>query len=324
MGDVTDSEPPVDEAGRSPVADAQALRQPGRDASTLRVTLAVAFTLICWAAAFVGIRVAARDFSAGPLSFGRYVVASVVLLGWLAVTRTPVPARKDWLRLGVVGLIGITIYNLALNHGEKMIDAGSAAFLVNTAPLFTAILAVLVLKERVTAITTGGMLLGFAGAMLLILGQGKGIGFGSAAVFILVAAVAFSLYFILQKPLLVTYTPLQVVSMAVWMGTVLMIPASLDIGKELAAAPASSLVVLALLGLFPGALAYVSWSYVLSHIPASKASSFIYCVAPLTVLIGWVWLDEIPNLLSLAGGLVALAGVFVVSKWGKRTLRRSR
>jgi len=46
--------------------------------------------------------------------------------------------------------------------------------------------------------------------------------------------------------------------------------------------------VLALLGVLPGALAYVSWSFVLSKIPASKAGSFIYCVAPLTVLIAWI------------------------------------
>jgi drug/metabolite transporter (DMT)-like permease len=281
------------------------------------VALAVAFTLVCWAAAFVGIRLAVRDFSPGPLSFGRYVVASVVLLGWLALTRTPVPAWKDWPRLGVVGLVGITVYNLALNYGEQMVDAGSAAFLVNTAPLFTAIFAVLVLKERVTAVAVGGMVLGLTGAMLLVLGQGKEIGFGSAAVLILVAAVAFSLYFILQKPLLAIYSPLQVVSTAVWIGTVLMVPTSLDIGGELAAAPTRSLVVLVLLGLFPGVLAYVSWSYVLSHIPAARAGSFIYCVAPLTVVIGWVWLDEVPSRVSLAGGLVALVGVFVVNRWGK-------
>ena len=313
MGDITDSEPPV--------ADLRARSEPGPTASMLPVTLAIAFTLICWAAAFVGIRVAVRHFSAGPLSFGRYVVASAVLLGWLALTRTPVPARKDWIRLGIVGLVGITVYNLALNYGEGMIDAGSAAFLVNTAPIFTAIFAVLVLKERVTAGTVGGMLLGFAGAILIILGQGKGIGFGSAAILILVAAVAFSLYFILQKPLLRIYTPLQVVSTAVWIGTVLMIPAALNIGKELAAAPASSLGVLVFLGLFPGALAYVSWSYVLSRIPASTAGSFIYCVAPLTVLIAWVWLGEVPSPLSLIGGMVALIGVFIVNTWGKRAAR---
>ena len=75
------------------------------------------------------------------------------------------------------------------------------------------------------------------------------------------------------------------------------------------------------LGVFPAALAYASWAYVLSRIPASKAGSFLYIGGPTTVLIAWVWIDEIPSLLSLVGGLVALSGVVIVNTWGRAAAR---
>jgi drug/metabolite transporter (DMT)-like permease len=282
---------------------------------SLTTALAIAFTVVCWAAAFVGIRDVVRYFSPGPLAFSRYVVASVVLAAMLALSRAPLPDRQDWLRLAVVGFMGITAYNLALNYGSKFIQSSSAAFLVNTAPIFTVIFAVISLRERVTPSTVGGIVVGFVGATLIFLGEGKSVAVEPAAFLILLAAVVFSLYFILQKPLLQRYTPLQVVSMAVWAGTLFMVPASLDVAAELAAAPMRSIGIVVFLGLLPGALAYASWSYVLSRIPASKAGSFIYCVAPMTVLIAWLWLGEVPTPLSLVGGFLALSGVVIVNTW---------
>jgi len=298
-------------------ADAPARGKPSLEWSiSFTTALAIAFTVVCWAAAFVGIRDAVRYFSPGPLAFSRYVVASVVLAALLVLSRAPLPDRKDWLRLAVVGFMGITAYNLALNYGSQFIQSGSAAFLVNTAPIFTVIFAVISLKEKVTPVAIGGIVLGFVGATLIFLGEGKGVAVEPAAFLILLAAVVFSLYFILQKPLLQHYTSLQVVSMAVWAGTLFLVPAALDVAAELAGASSRSIGIVVFLGLFPGALAYASWSYVLSRIPASKAGSFIYCVAPTTVLIAWLWLGEVPTPLSLAGGFLALSGVVITNTWG--------
>jgi hypothetical protein len=67
------------------------------------------------------------------------------------------------------------------------------------------------------------------------------------------------------------------------------------------------------LGVFPGALAYVAWAYVLGHGTAGRMSSFLYHCHGV-----WLW-QKVPNMLSLIGGAVALAGVVSVSLWGKTT-----
>jgi drug/metabolite transporter (DMT)-like permease len=302
---------------------AEAAEAPEAEPSISLLTgLAIAFTVVCWASAFVGIRDAVQYFSAGPLAFFRYVVASVVLGGVLLAQRMPLPERRDWLRLAWVGLAGITLYNLLLNYGSEFIKAGSASFLVNTAPIFTAIFASFMLRERVTALRYGGIVLGFIGAILIFFGEGEDVAVEPAALLILLAAVVFALFFILQKPLLQSYSPLQVIAMAVWIGTLLMIPASLEVVSEFREAPADAKAVVVYLGVFPGALAYAAWSYVLSKIPANKAASFIYCVGPTTVLIAWLWLDEVPTVLSLVGGAVALTGVVIVNTLGQSRSRR--
>jgi drug/metabolite transporter (DMT)-like permease len=67
------------------------------------------------------------------------------------------------------------------------------------------------------------------------------------------------------------------------------------------------------LGVFPGAVAYACWAYVLSRLPAGRATSSLYLVPPIAVIIGWLVLGERPGALALAGGAVALGGVALVN-----------
>jgi len=57
----------------------------------------------------------------------------------------------------------------------------------------------------------------------------------------------------------------------------------------------------------------------LRYISASLAGSYLYLSPVLAIFIAWLWLDEIPTLLSLMGGFIALLGVMIVNIWGKRS-----
>jgi drug/metabolite transporter (DMT)-like permease len=87
--------------------------------------------------------------------------------------------------------------------------------------------------------------------------------------------------------------------------------------EHVRSAPWSLTALVAYLGIFPAALAYVTWTYLMSVMPVSRAVTLLYLMPPAATLIGWILNGEQPGLLALAGGMLALLGVFVVNRWGK-------
>jgi drug/metabolite transporter (DMT)-like permease len=77
-------------------------------------------------------------------------------------------------------------------------------------------------------------------------------------------------------------------------------------------APIEATIAAVYLGVFSSAVAYVAWAFVLSRIPAARASSLLYAVPVIAVAVGWLWLREIPSMGMMLGGLMALMGVVLV------------
>ncbi|MDX1523379.1 MAG: EamA family transporter, partial [Anaerolineae bacterium] len=185
----------------------------------LTTKLAIATTVILWASAFAGIRAGLSDYSPAHLATLRFLIASLVLAAVAGLRGIGRPGLADLPRLFIVGFMGIPAYNLALNIGEVTVSAGAASFIINTAPIFTALLALRLLGERIAPIGWLGMVVSFSGVGLIAVGDGSGLEFSRGALFVLLAALCQSLYFVLQKPLLKKYSSFQVVSYATWLGT---------------------------------------------------------------------------------------------------------
>lgn len=253
----------------------------------------------------------------------RFLVASAAFAVLALARRMRLPALRDVPRIALAALCGITIYHLGFTFGESTVTAGAAALIIASGPIFTALLSMAFLGERLNAWGWGGVLLAFSGVTLIALGEGGGFSVERGALFVLMAAIGTAFYFVLSKGPLRVYGALEFTSYAVWFGTVPMLLFLPGLAAQVSAAPAWAIATIVYLGVFPGAVSYALWSYGLARMPATKTASFLYAQPVLAALIAWVWLREVPAWLTIAGGVVALAGVVVVGTRGKAVARRS-
>jgi drug/metabolite transporter (DMT)-like permease len=298
--------------------------------SDLLLAGAVLLTLVLWASAFVAIRLGMREYPAGALALLRFTVAGIGLVIYQVLrpsARVQLPAARHLPVLFLSGIIGITLYHLALNAGERTVSAGNASLIVSMSPIFTALFATVSLGERLGLSGWSGVLLGFAGAAVVSLSEQASVHLSAGSALILIAALAQAIYFVLQKPLLLRYRPLEVTSYAIWLGTIGLLPFAGELWHTIGRASLASTGAGVYLGLFPGAAAYLAWAFVLSQLPAGRAASSLYLVAPVAILIAWLVLGERPTPVALLGGCIVLAGVGLVNArryrgstrwWGRR------
>ena len=127
------------------------------------------------------------------------------------------------------------------------------------------------------------------------------------------AALSFAGYTLVAKPLLSRYSPIEVTTYALVAGSapfVVFAPGSME---SLRTAGVGDIATLVFLATLPGGVAYVLWSRAVKGLNPGMASRFLYLIPVLGVPVAWVWVGEAPQLLTVIGGLVTVAGVALAS-----------
>lgn len=278
----------------------------------IKAVAAAGTTVLLWASAFVSIRSAGEAYSPGALALGRLLAGALVLGAISLFRREGLPPRAAWPGIVISGLLWFGLYMVVLNWGEQKVDAGTAALLVNVGPLLMALLAGWLLKEGLPSRLMAGLGVSFAGTAVVGLsmsGDGDSSVLGMALC--LLAAVAYASGVVGQKPALRHASALQTTTYGCLIGAVACLPFAGVLAREAAGAPASATINMIYLGVFPTALAFTTWAYALARTTAGRMGATTYAVPALVVLMSWLFLDEVPQWLTLLGGVVCLAGVAV-------------
>jgi len=279
--------------------------------SSLLPLAAAAITIVLWASAFVAIRHAGHEISAGALSLGRLLVGSAVLGVVVLIRRGSLPRGRDWIRLIICGVAWFGLYNVALNEAERHLDAGLTAMVVNIGPILIAILAGLLLGEGFPRTLMVGSVVAFAGVVVIGVSTSSAHFDAWGIALCLVAASAYAVGVVSQKPLLGHLPGLTVTWIACTLGAVCCLPFAPLLIREVGTAGASSIASMLYLGAFPTAIGFTTWAYALSRTSAGRMGATTLLVPPVAIFLGWLVLGETPALLALAGGGLCLTGVWV-------------
>ncbi|WKA59436.1 DMT family transporter [Planococcus shenhongbingii] len=283
------------------------------------------FTVLIWGSSFAAIRVSLQEgYGAGQLVLVRFVIASALFLVYALWpgTKFRLPRKGDIVSILTLGWIGISVYHLCVTFGMETISAGTAGMLIGSGPIFTALIAVIVLKERLTPLGWLGLGIGFIGIVLIAFGAaGASLTLNNGALLVLIAAFATSVFFVFQKNLLTRYTAIELTAYFTWAGTLPFFIFSPGIFTTLQNASLEAHLSTLYVGIFPAAIAYVTWSMALSLSNASSVASMIYLEPAIAILVAWIWLHELPTSLSLIGGVIAISGVLIVNVLSRKSQR---
>jgi drug/metabolite transporter (DMT)-like permease len=280
------------------------------------VSFCLVASVLGWGWAWVGIRAAVRHYEPGPLALGRYLVASLVLLPLWLWRGARLPEGRDWLIAALMGLLGISLYNLGINLGEQTVTAGTAALIAACIPVIATVGARCFFAEQLTWIGWGGIGLAFCGVGTTTLGAGQTLHLSKGALLVLAASLSASVYSLLNKGMLKRYAALEVTTWAIWAGAIGLLPFGAGLPGAVAEAPGSSTLQVVLLGVVPGAACYALYSFAMARRSMARVASWLFLVPVTSVALGWLLLGELPSPTALFGGTVTLAGVYLVNARG--------
>jgi drug/metabolite transporter (DMT)-like permease len=284
------------------------------DGSDWRSLLAVAITVVAWASAFVVIRYAAHDINPGALSLGRLLVASLALSAMMLGRRLVRMSTRECALTALVGIAWFAVYSVALNAGEQHGDAGTASMLIQFAPILIGVLAGILLGEGFPRMLVIGGLVAFAGTLIIGFATSTGEADLAGVLLVLLSATVYSIAMVAQKVVLRRIPALQVTWLACLIGTVACLPFAGGLVRDLSVAPTPQILGVVYLGLVPTALAFSTWAYALSHTSAGKLGVTTFVVPPITILLGWLFLSEVPPMLAILGGAFSLIGVAIARR----------
>ena len=271
--------------------------------------IAVFLTVFFWGSSFPIMSFLLETSSPMILAAGRFSLAAILSLLWCIYNYKKTISLKHLFRFFAAGFVGIFLYNIFLNYGQKDISAGASSFIVNCNPLFTALIGFFLLKQKVTIIHWLGIAFCLLGVCIISIDQDGGLQLGGGASMILIAAILTATYFHILRPLVPIYGALTSTAYTILFGTLPMLFWLPQTINSLIMSSYDIQIAFFWLALFPTAIGYLTWTYTVGHFGANKASLFLYLIPPVSIILDYIWYKNEPNLITFVGGIIILLSV---------------
>lgn len=282
----------------------------------------VLIAVIFWGASFVATKAALEEIQPVTLIAMRFAMGVVILFA--VVWRKRIFRWVGWRDLGslaVLGAISIAIHQGLQSNGLLFTSATSMSWLVALTPVFTAILAWIILSESFGALKIVGLVIAFVGAIAVVT---KGV-FSTDTIHLpsttgdllaLASSLNWAIFSIASKPMLKRLPPTLMMAYVMFLGWLLVLPffVASQGWNDVSQLTSRGWIAVAFLGLLCSGVAYIFWYDALAHIDASQVASFIYLEPLVTLAVAAVVLGEAFTVPSFLGGITILFGVYLVNR----------
>ena len=254
-----------------------------------------------------------------PTGFVLFRATGATLLFWLISLFTPKEKiqKEDWFRILLGALFGVALNQSLFFNGLVLTTPVNAALIMTSNPIFVLIAATFLLKEKLSTRKVIGILLGLAGALVLIQMQevkkeASNPSLGNLLV--LINAISYGLYLMVIKPVMSKYKPVTVIKWVFTFGVLMVLPFGWNQLSEIDLdMPANMWGSIAFVVFFTTFLAYLLSIFALKNVQASVVSSFIYLQPIITAILSFVFLKQTLNMVQILSGLTIFVGVYLVS-----------
>lgn len=277
---------------------------------------------VCFGGTWVAGAIAVDAAPAFTIAAVRFAVASVLLYAWARLARRPLSPlrREDWPLVVGLGLTAVAGYNWLFLTGLTLAPASDGAIIVpGLAPIFTAILSGIVLRERLGVRGFIGLVVAAVGLYLVVTPAG-----GTSQerllgdLYFIAGAACWGVYSVLARIASRRFSAVSTTLYGTALGTVVLIPPALLEGgvDSLSQAPPEALAGIAYLAVFGTVAAFVLLNMGVARIGAARASAFALLVPIVGVLSSVALLDERLGPLTVVGGAIVLIGLWLVERRG--------
>lgn len=278
-------------------------------------------TVFLWAAAFPLTKVAGAYFSPYDLGLIRCTVAaaSLLIIGMLSHMRKPL-CKRDLFLMAITGIFGFALYLIFFNTGIMTISSATSSVIVASTPIMTAIVCSRLYDERISPAGRLAIFLSFMGVIILLFWKGA-LSIEIGVVWTLAAAVVFCIYNVLSRRLVSAgYSSVEIVTYGMISAAAVMMVFLPGTVSEISQAEPKALIIAAALGVFPSAISYFLWAKAMSLADkTSEVTNYMFITPLLSTVIGFLLLGEIPDMGTIIGGVVIIAGVILFAVKGSKS-----
>jgi drug/metabolite transporter (DMT)-like permease len=314
------------ESAQSDMPSAEVAGPPGRSRRTLDRSPAAAVYAVLFVQSLMAsgthivAKVIVQTVDAFTLTLVRSVISAIVMGLILFFRGGPIRIwREDRRMLLLLSLLAIPVNQFLFLFGMRYTTASNAALLYATTPILVLIFSRFFLGERLTTVKIAGVILGFVGVMTVIFERGisASMEYLLGNLLIGVAVMAWGLYTVFGKRLIVRYGAVEASSMTLIIGTVMFIPVGAvpALHFPFATLSLSSWMQILYLAVITSVFSYFLWYFALGRAEAGKVALFANLQPILTTILAVLLLGQQVTLAFVVGGIIALAGV-VVAQYG--------